>query len=420
MDWKKHPQTVLVGLLLLHLLAHIDRNMLMGFSPQIIADLHLSNAQYGFLVGAVWVLSFGVMAMFMGSLADRFSRSRVIACGLMIWSVCTWASGHAQSLEQMVMARFFVASGEAALVPAAAALLGELFAARRLGAAVGVFFMGIPLGIGASFLLAGTVGASVGWRMTFDALGVVGMALAVPVFFLKDERGSRMQQVRGAPFVQQVKAVWRQVGSSPILRHTIIGFVLIHLTFAGLAFTQLWLVGERGMPSAGIATRIGGLQLLFGTLGSLAGGVLGDRIATRFKGGHATFMVLLVLLCTPLMIAFHLGPAGTPLFYIGMCASFFLPLAMYGPANNILISHSPEQMRSTMSGFTMLAINFFAIALGNLTFGAASDALRAAGHAAPLTTMLLLTDLLVFAAVPFLYLASRTLAQRALPVAQAC
>jgi MFS family permease len=144
MFWKKSPSAVLASLLAIHLLAHIDRNILLGFSPQIIGELGLSNAQYGFLVGAVWVLSFGAMAMFMGTLTDRFSRTRVIAAGVLIWSVCTWASGHAHSFEQMVVARFFVASGEAALVPAAVALPAELFSAKRRGTAMGLFFMGIP------------------------------------------------------------------------------------------------------------------------------------------------------------------------------------------------------------------------------------------------------------------------------------
>ena len=62
MFWKKSPSAVLASLLAIHLLAHIDRNILLGFSPQIIGDLGLSNAQYGFLVGAVWVLRFGTMA----------------------------------------------------------------------------------------------------------------------------------------------------------------------------------------------------------------------------------------------------------------------------------------------------------------------------------------------------------------------
>src|SRR5512137_2734866 len=78
---KRHPWLVLVALLFLHVIAHIDRNMLLGFSPQITAELALSNTQFGFLVGAVWVLSFGFMAPFLGSLADRYSRPRIMAAG---------------------------------------------------------------------------------------------------------------------------------------------------------------------------------------------------------------------------------------------------------------------------------------------------------------------------------------------------
>ena len=43
MLWKKRTATVLASLLVIHVLAHIDRNMLLGFSPQIIADLKISN-----------------------------------------------------------------------------------------------------------------------------------------------------------------------------------------------------------------------------------------------------------------------------------------------------------------------------------------------------------------------------------------
>src|SRR5262249_36534265 len=141
MRWKNTPVAVLIGLLLIHVIAHVDRNMLLGFSPQITQELGLSNQQYGFLTGAVWVLSFGFMAVFMGTLGDRFSRPRVMAFGVLVWSVCTAASGFAQSFEQMVAARFLVATGEAALVPAAISLLSEVFTAQRRSTAVGVFFI---------------------------------------------------------------------------------------------------------------------------------------------------------------------------------------------------------------------------------------------------------------------------------------
>ncbi|SAL64460.1 MFS transporter [Caballeronia humi] len=407
MFWKKSPSAVLASLLAIHLLAHIDRNMLLGFSPQIIGDLGLSNAQYGFLVGAVWVLSFGIMAMFMGTLADRFSRTRVIAAGVLIWSVCTWASGHAHSFEQMVVARFFVASGEAALVPAAVALLAELFSEKRRGTAMGLFFMGIPLGIGCSFLLAGTVGSTHGWRTTFDALGIIGIGIALSLMLLKEDRSQLAPQERCAAFLPQVLATLRLVGGNRALRSTIIGFVLAHLVFASLSFTQLWLVNERGMNAAGIATRIGALQLLFGTLGAVVGGVMGDRLAGKLPGGQAKFMFLLVATCAPLMIVCRFVAPDSPLFYMGMCAGFFLPLALYGPANTAIMSMTPQSMRSTISGFTMLCINVFAIAIGNLVVGMAVDYLHESGITAPLTGVLLATDAVAITSALFFALAAR-------------
>jgi MFS family permease len=407
MFWKKSPPAVLASLLVIHLLAHIDRNMLLGFSPQIIKDLALSNAQYGFLVGAVWVLSFGVMAVLMGTLADRFSRTRVIGAGVLIWSLCTWASGHAQSFEQMVVARFFVASGEAALVPAAVALLAELFSEKRRGTAMGLFFMGIPLGIGCSFLLAGSFGATYGWRTTFYVLGIVGVSIALPLALLKEDRSQLATQERGAPFLPQVLAVLRIVRGTPALGFTIVGFVLVHLVFASFSFTQLWLVNERGMNAAGIATRIGALQLVFGTLGAVVGGVLSDRAARKLRGGHASFMALLVVICAPLMLAYRFAPAGSPLFYIGMCAGFFLPLAMYGPGMTALANLTPQKMRSTVTGFAMLSINVFALAIGTVVVGMAADYFIKAGATAPLTGVLIATDALAISSALFFALAAR-------------
>jgi predicted MFS family arabinose efflux permease len=407
MFWKKSPPAVLASLLVIHLLAHIDRNMLLGFSPQIIKDLALSNAQYGFLVGAVWVLSFGVMAMFMGTLADRFSRTRVIAAGVLIWSACTVASGQAQSFEQMVVARFFVASGEAALVPAAVALLAELFSGKRRGAAMGLFFMGIPLGVGCSFLLAGSLGATHGWRSTYHALGVIGIVIALSLALLKEDRSKLAPQERGAPFLSQVRAVLRIVSSNHALRFTIIGFVLVHLVFASFSFTQLWLVNERGMNAAIVATRIGALQLVFGTLGAVAGGAMGDCVAGKLRGGHASFMALLVVICAPLMLAYRFVPAGSPLFYIGMCAGFFLPLAIYGPALTAITGMTPQNMRSTVTGFTMLSINVFALAIGTVVVGLAADYFIKAGTSAPLTGVLIATDALAISSALFFALAAR-------------
>lgn len=410
-SWKQYPKLVLTGLLVLHVLAHVDRNMLLGFSPLIIPDLGLSNTQYGFLTGAVWVLSFGIMATFLGSLADRFSRTRVIAFGVLVWSLCTGASGFAQSFEQMALARFFVATGEAALVPAAVALLAEVFPPARRGAATGIFFIGIPVGIGLSFVIAGWLGDSLGWRGTFRLLGVIGAALVVPLLLLPDRAGESGHASepgkRGAPFLQQLRDLLSVLRATPVLRQVIVGFILVHFVFAALSFLQLWLVQERGFAAADIARRIGLLQLLFGSLGAVVGGVAGDRLARRFAGGHATVLTLMVLICAPLMLAALFVPAGSAVFFLGLCAGFFLPLASYGPCMALIQAFSPGHMLATAAGLTMLGINVFAIALGNLGAGAASDMLRASGAGAPLTTVLVVLNALVGLSLLFFWRVSR-------------
>jgi hypothetical protein len=191
-----------------------------------------------------------------------------------------------------------------------------------------------------------------------------------------------------------VRDVFTPLRASAALRWTIVGFVLVHMAFVGLSFAQLWLVRERGFDAAGIARQIGMLQIALGILSSLVGGVLGDRMARRMKGGHAAFMVLLVALCAPLMITYRSAPTGSVFFYAGMCAGFFLPPAIYGPALALIQGLTPPHLRATVTGCTMLLLNIFAISLGNFAVGAFSDRFSAMGSGNALTAMLLATDVL--------------------------
>jgi MFS family permease len=134
---------------------------------------------------------------------------------------------------------------------------------------------------------------------------------------------------------------------------------------------------------------------VFGTLGALIGGGLSDRLASRLKGGPATVLCLMVLVCVPLMIGALFATSGTPFFYVGLCAGFFLPLATYGPALALVQSLAPGHMHATATGVTMMSINILAIAIGNLAAGMLSDSLRATGYSQPLTIVLLVINLII-------------------------
>ena len=395
MNQDRYARPALAGLLLIHILAHIDRNMLLGFSPQITSDLGLSNGQYGFLSGAVWVLSFGVMAILMGTFADRHSRTRVIAAGLLVWSACTFVSGLVHSFEQMVAARLLVATGEAALVPAAVSLIADLFDPRRRSTAVGVFFIGIPVGIGLSFVIASLAGPSLGWRETFQLLGVAGIVVCIPLAFIRDERSGNAQSKSTLALAEQLSTTWAALKGSAALRRTVAAFVLVHFAFASFSFLQLWLVRERGMDASAIARQVGLLQITFGTLGACLGGAMSDRLARRWARGHAGVLASMVAICAPLMIMSRFVAPVSAAFWIGQCAGFFLPLACYGPSLAVIQGLTPASMRSTIAGATMMLINVIAIALGNLGVGYLADVLTHAGVDQPLRLVLLSVDIVV-------------------------
>jgi hypothetical protein len=63
-------------------------------------------------------------------------------------------------------------------------------------------------------------------------------------------------------------------------------------------------------------------------------------------------------------------------------------------------------MRSTVTGATMMLINVFAIAIGNLAAGAVSDRMAATGSTVALTTVLIATDVLVALSLWFFWRAA--------------
>ena len=390
---QRHRWLVLAVLVFINVLAYADRSMLTAFAPQITSELALTNTQYGILTGPVWVLAYGCMAMLFGSLADRHSRPLIVACGMLIWSACTAASGWAHGFGQMVAARFFVASGEAALVPAATAIIAEVFDERRRGTVNGLFFFGLPLGIGCAYLISGTVGEALGWRNTYLLLGAIGVAIALPIALVPDERTRDHPEDYGEPFLRQVRALVGELSARPAVWMVIAGFVLAHVVFAQNPYLPLWLVRERGADAAGVAREIGVLQIAFGGLGAVVGGLVGDRFAARLPGGHATFPVLSLAVCVPLMVASRLVSPDSPLFHAGLAANFFLPFSLYACTIAVLQGALPERMRATGVGFTMMCNNFIAIAIGTFMVGAVTDHLAATGHASPIGPVLLGSDL---------------------------
>ncbi|HAU03162.1 MAG TPA: MFS transporter, partial [Porticoccaceae bacterium] len=118
---------ILVFLMLLNILNMVDRNLIASFGPRIIEDLQLTDAQFGLLTGLVFVFFYAIMGLFMGALADRVHRPRLIAAGLILWSVLTAVSGAAKNFLQIGVSRLFIGVGESAMTPASMSIISDIF-----------------------------------------------------------------------------------------------------------------------------------------------------------------------------------------------------------------------------------------------------------------------------------------------------
>ena len=78
-------------------------HFLIAFSDDIIPALNLTNAEFGLLTGIIFTLIYTISGIFVGSLADRFNRSRIIGCGVIIWSFFTALSGLAKNFVQLAI-----------------------------------------------------------------------------------------------------------------------------------------------------------------------------------------------------------------------------------------------------------------------------------------------------------------------------
>ena len=408
MSYSPRAKWVLFLLVFLNIINMVDRNLISSFGPQITEELGLSDRQFGLLTGIYFVFFYAIMGLFVGRLADRANRSKLIAAGLFLWSALTIFSGAAKNFFQIGVARLGIGVGEACLSPSAMSMLSDLFPANKRGMASGLYYLGVPLGAGASFIIAGYFGPKIGWRNCFYVLGAIGLVLVPLVYFLKDpERGAQetdetLKHSESSSLIDSISQVWRIAKESPALAWAMIGAIFMHLPLGAGQFAILWLVRERGFEAAEIAINYGLLFVLFGTIGSLIGGFASDWYQRRFKGGRLRFLVYFLLAVTPLMVSYRFVEPGSFLFYMGMSMGFLSFTAFYGPVFSTVQDMSPAKLRGVTTAILILMCNLVGLGLGAVAVGVLSEVFQSMQMSNPLTLSLLSIDLLgIFTVLSF-------------------
>jgi predicted MFS family arabinose efflux permease len=401
----RSPAGLLALLVALHVINHVDRNLVASFGPQIMADLELSRGEFALIAGLAFSLVYAATALGAGLLADRIGRVRVLAAGVGTWSAFTAACGLATGFWSLLALRPFVAAGEATLVPTATNIILSRTPPHRRATATGVFFLGIPLGVGASYLVAATLGPLLGWRHAFFLMGGIGIVATLAVLRIRDAQPAGAADL--PPVRAQIGALAAALRSNARLRNASLAIVLFHAHMATAAFTQLWLVSDKGLAGAEAARLYGGMFLAAGIAGSIGSGLFTDALNRRFGIDHARSLAGLMLALAPLILAYRLAPGGSVLMVAGMAASVLWFAAAYGPCFAIIEKELPPELKATATGLNMLLINVLMIGALAVGIGLLSDALAARGIAGSWTWPLLGADLIAMTGIAALAAAAR-------------
>ncbi len=403
---------ILALLMVINIFNFIDRQLIASFSNYILddPDLNITNKQFGFLTGIAFLFFYCLMGLFMGALADRTHRPRLLAAAVTLWSVLTAATGMAKSFVGMLIPRLFIGIGESAATPTSISILADRFPARHMGLVSGIYYLGVPVGVAASLLIVGYLGPLIGWRNCFYLIGGLGVGLAVLLLLIPETRQSRKIAAQAAPAVplkDSLKDMWQVFKASRSLQSIFLASVFFHVILGAANFDQRWLVEERNFDRDEIAITAGWLAAAGGILGNLFGGFFGDLWQAKLKTGRPMFLFWAFILIAPITIAYRFVSGDNPLIYLGIFMGFFQLGMFYGPSYATVQELTPPHIRATMIAFFILTMNLLGLAFGATGAGIMIDVLIERGSSTPYSTTLIFFMFVSCLTAPMFYLSGK-------------
>jgi MFS family permease len=299
----------------INFLNYMDRYVGAVVAPLIKKEFGLSDGEIG-LLGSAFLLVYAIAAVPFGYWADRGVRRTVIGIGVLIWSVATLFTGFSRNFLQLFVSRAVLGIGEASYYPAGTSLMSDYFPKEQRGRVMSIWGAGSTLGIAVGFAGGGYIADKFGWRNAFFFAAVPGILFAILAFAMREplrgsveERGPALKQTKDATL-----RTFLDLLRIPTLRATILSQTVLFFVLASNAFWLPTLLQRRfdvSLSQAGLIS--GGVLVLGGLIGTLAGGWIADRFgrdnpAAYLQIGIAGFLIGAVFIVISLIAPLNIGP----------------------------------------------------------------------------------------------------------------
>ena len=375
-----------------YILSFVDRQIISLMIEPIKQDLQLSDTQFSLLSGLAFSLFYAFMGAPIAILADRHSRSKIMAIGVFFWSIATAFCGLSRNFVQMFLARIGVGIGEAALSPAFYSMVADMFPKEKLGRAVGIYSLGAFIGGGIAFLIGGYVislvkeldvialpilGDLKPWQATFILVGLPGIFLAILMLLvIKDpQRQDLKTDSQGAVIKSSFKDTLRFI----ITHHKTFFFHFMGFSFYAMVLYSLmgwspaFYMRNFQLSPSETGYYLGIILLLANTCGVFFGGWLIDLLNTKGYKDAAmrTGVIGSIGLIVPAVIFSQVDN-----LYLSLCllaiGMFFASFPLVTSAASLQVL-APNQLRAQVTALFLLVSNLIGLGIGTTLVALVTD-----------------------------------------------
>ena len=367
---KQYRNFVLILLTIVYGFNFIDRQIMGILAPFIQKDLGLTNTELGLLIGLAFAVFYTFVAIPIAWLADRYNRVNILSIALATWSGFTALTGLANNFIQIGLARMGVGIGEAGGSPPSHSIISDLFPKEERASALGVYSMGILIGIMAAYFVTASLmgsGDDVDWRRIFIVLGLTGIGLAVIVkLVLKEPVRGAMElnqgtEIKKPPFKESLKELIK----IPAWWAMCFGIAFgSFVSYAKSAFQTKYLVTLD--PSFDFQTLVIILGIMNGTTyaaGAFFGARLADKWGKRDVRAYGWLPAISIGLALPVAIITWWVPSIE--VHLVFATLFLLLIGIYlGPSFAIAQTLAPIHMRAMSTALFFFILNMIALGGG--------------------------------------------------------
>ena len=346
-------------LLAINLFNYIDRQVLAAVEPDIretfFAPDDVNRMTKTGLLGVAFFVTYMFSAPVLGFLADRISRWLIVGIAVVLWSLASGASGLAATFGILFATRIFVGIGEGGYGPAAPTIISDLFPIETRGRVMAIFCAAIPVGSALGYVIGGLVGSHLGWRWAFYLVTPPGLLLGLLCFWQRDPRADADHRAQNSPRrgIRDYLNLFRTRSYLiNCIAQTLMTFVVGGLGFWVPAYLRFrGQSSDVGMPIFGLITVVAGL------VSTLLGGVIADKLRSRFAGSYFWVSGIGMLIACPFFVMSLYVPF--PAAWIPMFLAIFFLFLNTGPSNTALANVSLPAVRATAFAANIFVIHAF-------------------------------------------------------------